>query len=79
MSNAAPFRLTQPIEEESVFVRAQSIIEAHARGEIKTLCESDRRALMQCFHRAKKAASVHANSEIEMSPYMVSVLRLEGI
>lgn len=74
---SAHFRLTQAVtEEESVFVRAQSIIEMHARGEITTLSTEQRRVLLICAARAKRAQR-RGDFQVELSPYMVSALGLE--
>lgn len=74
---AAEFRLTQPeTEEEVVFVRAQTIIEMHASGEIKTLSPEQRRVLLQCADRAKRAQR-RGDFQVELSPYMVAALGLE--
>jgi len=78
MSTApATFRLTQPIEEESIFVRAQSLIDAHAKGTLKTLSNNDRRVIAAVVRRAKRAAKAHPNTGVEISPYMVALMRLE--
>jgi len=63
--------------EESVFARAQSILDAHARGTLKKLTPEEHATLREVVRRAKVANRRHPNTEVEISPYIAVLWKLE--
>jgi len=72
-------RTAKPVvEDEAVIVRAQAILAAHEElGVDLELSAEDRRTLRIVARRASTAAALHPNEPVELSPYMVALLRLE--
>jgi len=64
-------------DDDALFVRAQAIVAAHQDLPISELTPEDASVLRQISQRARRAARSHPNMEIEISPYVASLLRLE--